>query len=237
MYIRKTVRRYKDKTYVNFLLVESVLTDKGPRQKVICSLGDLSPAPPEQWLALARKLQDALTGQLSLPGMADEDPELEQLKQALPVQSTSLEDVTATASPTSSADDLISVHTDRVTYKSPRPAGHVHVGREFWKRLGLDDILKSLGFSPWLVSLTCAMTLNRLIHPAAEYAMPDWIRSTALADILGVVFSRLPDDPLYRNLDRLLPHRATIESALAKREQSLFNLGLGPIQLPGFPDI
>ena len=69
------------------------------------------------------------------------------------------------------------------------------------------------------------MTLNRLIHPAAEYAMPDWIRSTALAGILGVDFSRLPDDPLYRNLDRLLPHRATIESALAEREQSLFNLG------------
>ena len=122
-------------------------------------------------------------------------------------------------------DDLISVHIDRVTYESPRPAGHVHVGREFWKRLGLDDILKSLGFSPWLVSLTCAMTLNRLIHPAAEYAMPDWIRSTALADILGVDFSRLPDDPLYRNLDRLHHHRATIESALAQREQSLFNLG------------
>ena len=91
--------------------------------------------------------------------------------------------------------------------------------------MGLDDILKSLGFSPWLVKLTCAMTLNRLIHPAAEYAMPDWIRSTAMADILGVDFSRLPDDPLYRNLDRLHPHRAAIESALAEREQSLFNLG------------
>ena len=55
--------------------------------------------------------------------------------------------------------------------------------------------------------------------------MPDWIRSTAMADILGVDFSRLPDDPLYRNLDRLHPHRTTIESALAEREESLFNLG------------
>ncbi|HMK23981.1 MAG TPA: IS1634 family transposase, partial [Terriglobales bacterium] len=114
---------------------------------------------------------------------------------------------------------------DRVTYEAPRPAGHIHVGREFWKRLGLDDIFKSLGFSPWLVSLTCAMTLNRLIHPAAEYAMPDWIRSTAMADLLGVAFSRLPEDPLYRNLDRLHPHRAAIESAVSEREQSLFNLG------------
>ena len=69
------------------------------------------------------------------------------------------------------------------------------------------------------------MTLNRLIHPAAEYAMPDWIRSTAMAEILGFDSSRLPHDPLDRNLDRLHPHRAAIESALAKREQSLFNLG------------
>jgi transposase len=223
MYIRKTVRRYKDKTYVNFLLVESVLTDKGPRQKVICSLGDLSPRPPELWLALARKLQDALTGQLALPGLADEDSELQQLKHLLPVQTAPPGDVDTTTS--SSPDDLVSVHIDRVTYESPRPAGHIHVGLGFWKRLGLDDIFRSLGFSPYLVSLTCAMTLNRLIHPAAEYAMPDWIRSTAMADILGVDFSRLPDDPLYRNLDRLHPHRAAIESALAAREQSLFNLG------------
>ena len=223
MYIRKTVRRYKDKTYVNFLLVESVLTDQGPRQKVICSLGDLSPRPPKQWLALARKLQDALTGQLSLPGMADEDPELQQLRHVLPVQTAAPVDVDTTTS--SSPGDLVSVHIDRVTYEMPRPAGHIHVGLKFWKRLGLDDILKSLGFSPCLVSLTCAMTLNRLIHPAAEYAMPDWIRSTAMADILGVDFSRLPDDPLYRNLDRLHPHRAAIESALAGHEQSLFNLG------------
>src|SRR5271166_6360294 len=223
MYIRKTVRRYKDKTYVNFLLVESVLSDKGPRQKVICSLGDLSPRPPEQWLALARKLQDALTAQLSLPGMAHEDPELQQLRHVLPVPTAAPMDVDSTT--TSSPGDLVSVHIDRVTSDTPRPAGHIHVGLEFWKRLGLDDILKSLGFSPWLVSLTCAMTLNRLIHPAAEYAMPDWIRSTAMTDILGVDFSRLPDDPLYRNLDRLHPHRAAIESALAGREQSLFNLG------------
>ena len=225
MYIRKTIRRYKDKIYVNFLLVESVLTEKGPRQKVICSLGDLSPRPPEQWLALARKLQDALTGQLSLPGLADEDPELQQLVHDLPGLTAVPRDAPTSTPSLTSPGDLVSVHIDRVTYETPRPAGHIHVGLEFWKRLGLDDLLKSLGFSPWLVSLTCAMTLNRLIHPAAEYAMPDWIRSTAMADILSVDFARLPDDPLYRNLDRLHPHRAAIESALAEREQSLFNLG------------
>jgi len=222
MYIRKTIRKYKDKTYVNYLLVESVLTDKGPRQRVICSLGDLSPRPPEQWLALARKLQDALTGQISLPGFADQDPELRQLMQALPQGAPPTGHAPHYAETSPSA--LISVHVDRVASEHPRPAGHIHVGREFWKRLGLDEILKSLDFSPPIIQLTCAMTLNRLIHPAAEYAMPDWIRSTAMADILGVDFTKLVDDSLYRNLDRLHPHRVAIESALAQREASLFNL-------------
>jgi transposase len=224
MYVRKTVRRYKDRTYVNYLLVESVVTEKGPRQKVVCSLGDLSPRPPEEWLALARKLQDALTGQMSLPGMADDDPELKRLVQSLPAQAAPAEDDSAAKAPATSPDSLVSVHFDRVTHENPRPAGHIHVGHQFWKRLGLDEILKSLDFSPWFIKLTCMMTLNRLIHPAAEYAMPDWIRSTAMADILEFDASRLPDDPLYRTLDRLHPNRAAIESALAQREQSLFEL-------------
>ena len=68
------------------------------------------------------------------------------------------------------------------------------------------------------------MTLNRLVRPAAEHAMPDWIRRTALADILGTDFTGLSDEALYRNLDRLHPQRARIEQALAARERTLFNL-------------
>ncbi len=62
MYMRKSTRHYKDKTYTNYVLVESVHTDKGPRQKAICSLGDLGPKPRHEWLALARKLENALSG-------------------------------------------------------------------------------------------------------------------------------------------------------------------------------
>ena len=60
MYIRKSTRTYKGKTYTNHLLVESVQTAKGPRQRTICSLGSLESAPAEDWLVLAHKLQSAL---------------------------------------------------------------------------------------------------------------------------------------------------------------------------------
>ena len=100
----------------------------------------------------------------------------------------------------------------------------MHVGDRFWKRLGLDQILRGLEFSERAIQLTLAMTLNRLIHPASERAMPGWIRSTALEDIWGVDFRTLGDDALYRNLDGLDPNCAVIEAGLVQRERSLFNL-------------
>ena len=66
MYIRKSIRSYKGATYTNYVLVESVHTAKGSRQRAICSLGDLSPRPAEDWLKLARKIEDALVGQADL---------------------------------------------------------------------------------------------------------------------------------------------------------------------------
>src|SRR5947207_11365842 len=77
MYIRKSSRTTKGKTYINYVLVESVLTPKGPRQKIICSLGDLRPRPQGDWLALAHKLTSALSGQADL--LAAPDPDLHEL--------------------------------------------------------------------------------------------------------------------------------------------------------------
>ncbi len=223
MYVRKTTRRYKHKTYTNYLLVESVHTPNGPRQKVICSLGDLSPRPAEDWLRLARKVEDALVGQLDL--FSNPDPEVEQIvRQVRARGACSSPEPIKPARDSDRSGDLVTVHTDRVTATRHRTAGPVHVGFQFWKRLGFDAILKQRGFSLKAIRLTCAMTLNRLIHPNSEHAMPDWIRSTALGDILGVDFTTLVDDPLYRNLDRLHPNRAAIESDLVEQERRLFKL-------------
>jgi transposase len=223
MYVRKTTRRYKDKTYTNYLLVESIHTPNGPRQKVVCSLGDLSPRPAEEWLRLARKVEEALVGQVNL--FSGPDPEVDQIVRQVQEQRTSEPRKSSNASTDpSQTTDLVTVHANQVTATQHRTAGPVHVGFQFWKRLEFDVILRRLGFSTKAIQLTCAMTLNRLIHPDSEHAMPDWIRSTALGDILGVDFTGLVHDPLYRNLDRLHPNRAAIESDLVERERNLFQL-------------
>ena len=223
MYIRKSSRTYKGKTYFNYVLVESSLTPKGPRQKIICSLGDLRPRPQSAWLELAHKLTSALSGQSDLLDGQAPDTELQQL--VAKVQASRPPSLATTAvDPAATNSDLLAVHVDQVRTEESREAGPVHVGYQFWLRLGLDGILAQTGLSERVRQLTCAMTLNRLIHPASELAMPDWIRSTALADLLQIDFQHLGEDALYRNLDQLYTQRVAIEAALAEREKTLFGL-------------
>jgi hypothetical protein len=78
MFIRKTTRKYKGRVYTNYLLVRSVQTPKGPRQKVVCSLGDLSVRPAGQRRRLAHQVEDALQRQPSLFAEGRE-PEVEPM--------------------------------------------------------------------------------------------------------------------------------------------------------------
>src|ERR1700746_2160919 len=216
MYIRKSTRSYKGRTYTNYILVESAQTPKGPRQKSVCSLGELSPRPREEWLKRTRKIEDALLGQERLVDRGDAEV-------AAIVRQVRERRENAPPQPSGSAE-LITVDPSRVTTEQHREAGPIHVGYQFWQRLSLDRILHDCGLPETVRQLACAMVLNRLIAPASEHAMPDWMPRTALVDILDVDVEGIDDDRLYRVLDRLYPHRATIEAALVQRERSLFNL-------------
>jgi transposase len=218
VYIRKTTKSHKGKSYTNYLLVESVATPKGPRQRMICSLGSLAPAPPDQWLDLARRLEASLQGQNSL---TPADPQVEALAKKVRQARTS---GAQPPRPRAAAGPTLAVDTARVTVEEAREAGSVHVGHQVWQQLALNEILSCAGLSDRAGQLAEAMTLNRLIYPLSEHAMPDWMRHTALADILPLDFSALHEDALYRNLDRLHPNRAAIERHLAEREKTLFNL-------------
>ena len=213
MFIKRTKKRVGDKTYGNHVLVESVATPNGPRHRVVCSLGSLAPAPAEEWLALAHKIEVALAGQRPLVG----DPRVDALV-------ATVRAARRRARQTERNADLVAVHTDQVTTEEPREAGPVHVGHQLWQQLGIDEVLAGAGLSARTRVLTEIMTLNRLVCPLAEHAMPDWVRRTALADLLGEEFDTLVDESLYQNLDRLHPQRVAIEEGLAERERTLFNL-------------
>lgn len=67
MYIRETItKNKKTKTkYSKHQLIESIRTEKGPRQRIVMELGTLA-LPKSQWRKLAALLEARLAGQLSL---------------------------------------------------------------------------------------------------------------------------------------------------------------------------
>ncbi|HET6454280.1 MAG TPA: IS1634 family transposase [Armatimonadota bacterium] len=211
MYIRKTVKKYKDKTYTNYLLVESIMTEKGPRQRALCSLGDLGPRPREEWIALAHKIQDALSGQASL---LDSEPDGEVRAIAEKVRARGQR----------SAGGSVSIQVDQVRTGKLRLLGPLQVARHFYAQLDLDRILAEAKLSRRARQLTEVMVLGRLICPSSERATADWVSRTALVDLLEADLESLHESSLYRNMDRLYGRREAIERALAEREKSLFEL-------------
>jgi transposase len=254
MYLRKARRLYKGKTYTNYVLVESVRTAKGPRQKTICSLGDLGPRPREAWLKLAHKIERALSNEPDLLDDPD-DPQVARIlakvrarearaaakaKARKAPPSGAAADLPAPDQLTQAADGAgaprhdadteavaeapVAVLPEKVSSERHRSVGASHVGLAFWRRLGLDGILAEAGLDPPSSLLTCAMTLNRLIAPSSEHAMPDWFRQSAVSDLLGCDLEDIGEDRLYRNMDRLYPLRGAIERALVAKERNLFHL-------------
>jgi transposase len=218
MYIRKTTTSIRGKTYTNYVLVESVVTSKGPRQKTICSLGSLEPRPAGQWLGLARKMEHALHGQQSM--FADGDASLinETVEK---VRTTPRRDA---VSDTPSSDRFLRVDIDKVEFEDAKEAGPVYVAASMYDRLGIDAILRQCTIGSRTRLLTKVMVINRLVCPLTEHAMPDWVARTAMADIVGSDVGSLSDDALYRTMGKLHRHRSTIEKKLRHNERDLFGL-------------
>jgi hypothetical protein len=85
---------------------------------------------------------------------------------------------------TSLQPESVSVILDQIEIQKAREAGSVYVGYQMWRRLQLDAIPRKAGLNERTRLLTEVMTINRLVTLSSEHAMADWVRRTALADLL-----------------------------------------------------
>jgi transposase len=58
------------------------------------------------------------------------------------------------------------------------------------------------------------LTINRCLDPCSHYGVPEWIRNTALPDILGDQILNINDDKIYYELTKIQRNKATIENFL-----------------------
>lgn len=196
MYLRRCLRKKSGRDHIYWELVECYRTERGPRQRIVSYLGDMS-KPAREGFQVA--IEDR--GWWTRLQLFDEDlvPEWVEI-------------------------DTQRVTTERardfggawVVLQVLDILGIVDL---FWRIMppGRQDV-------PWRVMLQ-VLVACRLCSPSSELRIANCVyERTALEDLLGLPADKVNDDRLYRALDALLPHKSALETHLKNRMGELFDL-------------
>lgn len=229
MFFRET--RSKNSKSIVLQLVENIRTDKGPRQRLIVSLGTNLKIPKKDQRPVATIIQNRLRCQQSI---FDEDPlhvayadtiikkiqtegkwesyreQVQKFKRGLATKKNS--------NPTAE------VFINNVTHGYYRELGPVLIGHTFWKRLNFPGILQECGLNESQIKTAEISVLNRLISQDSEHSILSWLQTVALEELLGIDTSQFGNDRFYRISDSLLKNQPEIEDSLYQREKDIFNL-------------
>lgn len=200
MYLRRYSKKADGEEYGYWSLVESVRTARGPRQRVVASIGKLPGLDKEErvgWEEIVRILNGKSQPQDRLFEKTEEPP------------------------------SWATVDINRVSVERLRGFGDIYLALLLWQRLGFAEFCKeqmSEGREaiPWSI-MACILTVARFCAPSSELQIAEsWYDKTALDDLLGVPPDRVNDDRLYRSLDVLLPHKDALCRHLQERYGELF---------------
>jgi len=195
MFIRPIHVTKNGKPHAYWALVESYRTKRGPRQRTVAYLGQVDKQ-----------------GRLGLKQVATGAGRCYQRHLFDNVE-----------------PQWVEVDLKRVRLERCLEFGGPWLAVQLLEQLGLWSVLKHLlpegrEAIPWSV-MAMVLVVARFCDPSSElYIAEHFYTRTALCDLLGVPSERIDDDRLYRALDRLLPHKAALETHLKHRLGQLFDL-------------
>jgi transposase len=206
MFLRRYRRTKDGKTHSYFALVESLRTERGPRQRIVAQLGELSEDQRHRWQQTAvfhTRERDAK--QLNL----FDDP-------SAPLDA-----------------DVVRVRLGKVGWTNARAFGDVWLALQLWQMLRMDRIVErhlpaGRETAP-PATMVAIEVISRLCigqgGETSELGLAEvGYRRTALEDLLGVPDEQVTKDRLYRTLDLLLAAKDPIEQDVKERLGTLFDL-------------
>ena len=190
MFLRKNRKKSNGEVYEYWTLCETVRTERGPRQRVVATLGKLS---EEDLAAGWEDIEALLEGRKQAP---------RQLLLEKGKDSSKASDHTQWE-----LADLANLSVERV-----REFGSVYLALALWRRLGLHELLSELMGEgretvPW-AEVAAVLTAGKFCGQASELGVAEeWYARTALEDISGIAPELINDDRLYRRFDHLGRHK------------------------------
>jgi transposase len=199
MYLRRHDKKVDGEHYGYWSLVESIRTARGPRQRIVATIGKLLGLEKEERIGW-EEIRWVLDGKATQPNLFEEYAE-----------------------PPSWA--TVNIH--KVSVERLRHFGDVYLGLLLWNKLGFaefcaEHMIEGREEIPWSV-MASILVLARFCAPSSELQIAEsWYDKTALDDLLGVSGEKVNDDRLYRALDALLPHKDELCRHLQARYGELF---------------
>jgi hypothetical protein len=230
MFIResKTKNKKTGKVYIKHSLVESIRTERGPRQRVALTLGRLS-VDREHWKKLATALEAFLSGKedlMYLAGFELSEEVLSEIARTRAVARTHQSRLSGKMTTGSCAPapiyqevDVMSVQCSDTRTLGPELAAH-----QAWKLLEFDNLLGRCGFSPREQALAATVIWGRLIQPGSDLSTWQWLRErSSLSEFVEADISRVHKDQVYQIADKLLLHKDQLEEELYEQQCTLFS--------------
>jgi len=200
MYLRRHDKKVDGEHYNYWSLVESVRTARGPRQRIVSTIGKLPGLDREErigWEEIGRILDGSPISQENLFEQPEEAP------------------------------SWAAININKVSVERLRHFGDIYLSLLLWNKLGFAQFCKehmSEGKEdiPWSI-MASILVIARFCAPSSELQIAQsWYDKTALDDLLGVPTNKINDDRLYRTLDTLMPHKDDLCRHLQGRYGELF---------------
>ena len=228
MFIRKITQKKKAETYHSYRLVESVRTDKGPRQRMLLNLGGSFNVPSEQWKPLCGIISEKLTGQLSL--YSGSNPDLEKIAEGIVknvLHKNSKESLAENQEETTIGEqpDYATIDLTSLYHNDVRSVGGESLCLEMMGRLGLFGKLTELGFNGNQRSLAIGAIVARLLAPGSERSSFFWLRQqSAIGEMIDFDYNTTSLNRFYEVADQLYAKKDELERWFYQQEREMFSL-------------
>ena len=222
MYIKKTSKTDHKigKTYFAYHLIESVRTQKGPRQRILLYMGSQIALPEGYHKLLAQRIEEIITGITPLLPYADDVEHLAQSYASQLIRRLSTpQDTTEHDDHQNHASEFVSVDVNSIETSESRTVGAEHLLLQMANQLNLPYKLEELGLSKTDVSIALGSIIARAAFPDSERSTHTWLSNiSGIGELLDFDFKKSSLDKLYQISDKLLEYKDVLEDHLEVTE-------------------
>ena len=228
MFLKKDIKKDRKgkKKYPHYRLCESYRLNDKVRHRTIINVGRLDDLEDNEKKMLADRIEQIIGGQLNIfleiPGNIEKYAQ-DIVKKI--IDKNSLDIIKDPEKDSIRDKDFVEVDINSVENHDIREIGAEWITKQTMDKLGIADLLISLGYDKRSIAIAYLNWISRTINPLSELGTEKWLRrSTALCELFNLDSKKISRFHLYEAGRKLYKNKDDIEKYLSSKTNQLFDL-------------